>query len=76
MEWTKVTPETMPPGSVLFMATVRNIKTGAKFLLKDVVYHPIAEYYAYTTDGAESNVLDAKHWEVTHWMHYPEPAKD
>lgn len=76
MEWIKVTPETMPPGNVLFMATARDAKTGAKILLKDVEYHPVAKYYAYTTDGVVSRFLDQSLFEVTHWMRYPEPASD
>lgn len=74
MEWIKVSPETMPPGKTLFMATVCDVSSGKKYFLKDIAYHPIANYYTYTTDGATSRML-CPELKVTHWMPYPEPAE-
>jgi len=57
------------------MATVCDVNSGKKYFLKDISYHPIANYYTYTTDGATSRMLCSE-LKVTHWMPYPEPADD
>ena len=77
MEWIKVTPETMPPAMCPVMVTVRS-KKDPDFvdLMKNVLWNPEYEDGWCWDDGADCYVYLDDNMEVTHWMPYPEPAKD
>lgn len=68
MDWTKVTPETMPPDKENVLLTFEGRTTTGRYN-KGTGYFEGLEY---TGGYSEFYPQDG----VTHWMPYPKPAED
>lgn len=74
MIWTKCTPKTMPNDFESVMVTVES-SGGERYVEKEARYNPSFGTWEWPYEAG------ADYWEdiegrVTHWMRYPEPAKD
>lgn len=77
MEWIKATPDNMPPENQAVLVTifVGDTEQQNAFVWADVRWSDKGrwEYLSNSWDGIWSTIDDGA---VTHWMPYPEPAKE
>ena len=79
MDWTKVTPKTMPPNGEPVIVTLEETNSKKRFTEFDVAWSKRQGEWIWINFGTtpmKTAPVSSARMRVTHWMPYPKPAED